>query len=1032
MNSMTRIISRALVASLLVFIAACSDSGDGVLYSSDLPSAPEASTPAPEPSPGNIVEVATAAGSFPTLLAAVEAAGLADALSDDSASLTVFAPTEAAFAALPEGTLDALLADPEALANILTYHVLDSEVGVGAALDLAPTTVATLQGGDIALTKRDDDYLYVNLSQVVDYDIEASNGVIHVIDSVLLPPDLTPSTMTIAEIAQADGNFDTLVTALTAANLVGTVNDPDASLTVFAPTDAAFEELGEAAVNYLLNNLEILESTLLYHVVAGAELTSIDAIAATGTSLVMANGDEATISLGESGLMIEGANIVTTDIVASNGIIHVIDVVLEAPSAVAAPLAVTLAADGSFSTLSGLIEEAGLADELMDPNANMTIFAPTDDAFAQMKAAGMFTKVLGKETGEHLADFTTGSFGDAVVDPETETYTFPTGAQDWAGFANNADIYPLTFEEGGSITFTASAATPTNVRFRFEFLPFPDVDPSYDTEQVLIDSTEPMEYTIEIPSQGENTFSSFLLYIVERDQPVMVSNVVVSNDTTPPPEPDAELVNLLAYHVYGDTVYSGDAIALDGNSIEMLNGEMADISVQDGNLFINDARVVTADIAAGNGVIHAINKVLSLPGGPTSVVADFTTGAFGNAVVDAETETYTFPSGAEPWAGFANNADIFPISFPEGGSITFTASAAVPTNVRFRFEYLPFPDVDPAYDTEQVLIDSTEPMEYTIEIPSQGENTFSSFLLYLVERDQAVTVSNVVVTSGVEPEPEPPANAVMADFTTGAFGNAVVDAETETYTFPSGAEGWAGFANNADIYPLTFTDGGTLTFTAAADAPTQVYFRFEYLPFPDVEPAYNTASVTINSAEPTQYSIDIPSQGENTFSSFLLYIVERDQPVMVKDVMVASAEAMEAPTNDAIADFTTGAFGNAVVDAETETYTFPSGAEGWAGFANNADIYPLSFPEGGYVTFTASAAAATNMRFRFEFMPFPDVDPAYDTASVLVDSTEAMEYTIEVPSQGENTFSSFLLYLVERDSPVTITNVVVSSYIPAE
>ena len=85
MNSMTRIISRALVASLLVFIAACSDSGDGVLYSGDLPSAPEASPPAPEPSPGNIVEVATAAGSFPTLLAAVEAAGLVDALSDDGA-----------------------------------------------------------------------------------------------------------------------------------------------------------------------------------------------------------------------------------------------------------------------------------------------------------------------------------------------------------------------------------------------------------------------------------------------------------------------------------------------------------------------------------------------------------------------------------------------------------------------------------------------------------------------------------------------------------------------------------------------------------------------------------------------------------------------------------------------------------------------------------------------------------------------------------------------------------------------------------
>ena len=1033
MNSITRIISHALAASLMVFLAACSESGDGVLYKDDLPTAEAPAAPTPDPGPGNIVEVATESGSFPTLLAAVEAAGLVDALSDSSASLTVFAPTEAAFAALPEGTLDSLLADPDALANVLTYHVLGSSVDASAALGLAPTTVETLNGNDIAVTKRDDANLYVNLSKVVDYDIEASNGVIHVIDSVLLPPDLTPSTMTIAEIAQADGNFDTLVAALTAANLVGTVNDPDASLTVFAPTDAAFEELGDAALNYLLNNPEILESTLLYHVVAGAELSSIDAIAAAGTSLTMANDDEATISLGETGLMIEGANIVTTDIVASNGIIHVIDVVLEAPSATGAPLAVTLASNGSFSTLSGLIEDAGLTDELMDPNANVTIFAPTDEAFAQMKRAGMFTKLLGKDVGDHLADFTNGSFGDAIVDAETETYTFPTGAQDWAGFANNAEIYPLTFEEGGSITFTASAATPTNIRFRFEYQPFPDVDPAYDTANVLIDSAEATEYTIEIPSQGENTFSSFLLYVVERDQPVVVSNVIVSNDTTPAPEPDADLVNLLTYHVYGDTVYSGDAIALDGNSIEMLNGELVDISVQDGNLFVNDARVTSADIAAGNGVIHAINKVLSLPGGPTSVAADFTAGAFGNAVVDAETQTYTFPSGAEGWAGFANNADIYPISFPEGGSITFTASAAVPTNVRFRFEYKPFPDVDPAYDTANVLIDSTEPTEYTIEIPSQGENTFSSFLLYLVERDQSVVVTDVIVTSGVapEPEPEPPANGVTADFTAGAFGNAVVDAETQTYTFPSGAEGWAGFANNAEIYPLTFTEGGSITFTASAATPTNVRFRFEYKPFPDVDPAYDTANVLIDSTEAKQYTIDIPSQGDNTFSSFLLYIVERDSPVMVSDVVVSSEAAQEAPTNDATADFTAGAFGNSVVDAETQTYTFPSGAEGWAGFANNAEIYPLSFEAGGYVTFSASAATATNVRFRFEFKPFPDVDPAYDTANVLIDSTALKEYTVEVPSQGANTFSSFLLYLVERDSPVVVKDVVVSSYVPA-
>ena len=329
MNSMTRIISRALVASLLVFIAACSDSGDGVLYSGDLPSAPEASPPAPEPSPGNIVEVATAAGSFPTLLAAVEAAGLVDALSDGGASLTVFAPTEEAFAALPEGALDALLADPDALADVLTYHVLGSEVSVSTALDIAPSKVETVQGGDVAVTSRSDEYLYINTSKVVDYDIEASNGVIHVVDSVILPPDLTPSALTIAEIAAADEDFETLVAAATAANLVGTLSDPDADVTLFAPTDAAFEALGEEAVPFLLDNLEILETVLLYHVL-GAEVTSVDAIVAAGSSVTMANGEEASIGFGESGrtLMINGANITVTDIVASNGIIHVLDAVL--------------------------------------------------------------------------------------------------------------------------------------------------------------------------------------------------------------------------------------------------------------------------------------------------------------------------------------------------------------------------------------------------------------------------------------------------------------------------------------------------------------------------------------------------------------------------------------------------------------------------------------------------------------------------------------------------------------------------------
>ncbi|MGI9300950.1 MAG: hypothetical protein ACR2PD_11005, partial [Luminiphilus sp.] len=100
----------------------------------------------------------------------------------------------------------------------------------------------------------------------------------------------------------------------------------------------------------------------------------------------------------------------------------------------------------------------------------------------------------------------------------------------------------------------------------------------------------------------------------------------------------------------------------------------------------------------------------------------------------------------------------------------------------------------------------------------------------------------------------------------------------------------------------------------------------------------------------------------------------------------------------------------------------------WAGFANeDTEVYPFTFPEGGSITFTASAAAPTSLKFKFEKNPYPDTEPSFETETVLIDSTSAQEYTVEFAAQGENTFSSFLLYLIERDSPVVVTEVVVRS-----
>lgn len=129
-----------------------------------------------------IVDVAVGAGSFTTLVAALQAADLVDTLNSDG-PFTVFAPTDAAFAALPDGALEGLLADPVALANVLTLHVVPGRASAADVVKL--TNVATVQGAMLAVDTSDG--VSVGGAHVVQADVPASNGVIHVIDRVILP-----------------------------------------------------------------------------------------------------------------------------------------------------------------------------------------------------------------------------------------------------------------------------------------------------------------------------------------------------------------------------------------------------------------------------------------------------------------------------------------------------------------------------------------------------------------------------------------------------------------------------------------------------------------------------------------------------------------------------------------------------------------------------------------------------------------------------------------------------------------------------
>ncbi|SMP66607.1 Uncaracterized surface protein containing fasciclin (FAS1) repeats [Neorhodopirellula lusitana] len=271
----------------------------------------------------DIVDTAVGAGSFNTLVAAAKAAGLVDTLKGDG-PLTVFAPTDDAFAKLPEGTVETLL-KPEnksRLAAILTYHVVPGKVMASDVVKLSGAKTVEGQQVDI---KVDGSTVMVDGATVVKTDIGCDNGVIHVIDSVILPADKN-----IVETAVGAGSFKTLVAAVKAAGLAETLSG-EGPFTVFAPTDEAFAKLPAGTVETLLKpeNKQKLVDILTYHVVSGRVYSS-DAVAAKTAKTL--NGSSITVKVGDSGAMINDAGLVTTDIDGSNGVIHVIDSVLMPPA----------------------------------------------------------------------------------------------------------------------------------------------------------------------------------------------------------------------------------------------------------------------------------------------------------------------------------------------------------------------------------------------------------------------------------------------------------------------------------------------------------------------------------------------------------------------------------------------------------------------------------------------------------------------------------------------------------------------------
>lgn len=356
-----------LIAPLLsvTLFTACSDDGPGT------------TPPVEDP---NIVELAQSDNNFSILVDLVVEAGLAEDLA--SGELTVFAPTNSAFEDLFD-VVDPETLTQEDLIEVLTYHVTQGAIPSSA---LQASQDVEMLNGEVTLVQASAVGVNVNGStSVVQADLVASNGIIHAIDEVLLPREFRVAVNgpSLIDVAQEAGNFETLLSLAEQTGFTTTLTHLG-PYTTFAPTDEAFNTLFES-VNPTGLTTEQVQFILTYHVIIGAPIFAADLVPQQAPAA--ANEELLYITSGDEGVTINGSATVTTaDVEASNGVIHIIDEVLLPNPFV--PVTGVVSRNYDLSTLLGLVaQRLAILEALSDPDAELTVFAPTNEAFDAALAA---------------------------------------------------------------------------------------------------------------------------------------------------------------------------------------------------------------------------------------------------------------------------------------------------------------------------------------------------------------------------------------------------------------------------------------------------------------------------------------------------------------------------------------------------------------------------------------------------------------------------------------------------------------------
>ena len=367
------VIKKTLLSMMIILSFSCNNDDDNTVVVD------------PEPT-NNIVELAQATPQLSSLVSAlVKYPDLVTLLSEDG-SYTVFAPDNDAFAALLTAIGQTSIDDiPEdVLKNVLQYHVYTE-----AAVEASAVTTGSIimANGENANLVSNSNGVSISGASVTTADVEGSNGIVHIIDSVIVPPSILPIVGTIVAPAYFNKDFTTLIAAVQAADtdILGLLlgNGPsDEGLTLFAPTNAAFEAAGITDVNGA-------DAVLAYHVIDGTIMASmLPSTTGAAAGVPTLGGENIYITNAGADVTINGTTtVVATDITGSNGVVHVIDRTLIPPTQSINEIVAGFAGGNpaEFTLLAAALARAGLAD-FFDGDGPYTVFAPTDAAF---EAAGL-------------------------------------------------------------------------------------------------------------------------------------------------------------------------------------------------------------------------------------------------------------------------------------------------------------------------------------------------------------------------------------------------------------------------------------------------------------------------------------------------------------------------------------------------------------------------------------------------------------------------------------------------------------------